>query len=159
MCRFDSISYLMKFDKIFKIKFLIFSEKKKINNLNKKLKFEIKSNGKLLNIDSSSFSEFNDFYFLDFNLNLENEERKRILSTLNIFIENEEAIGSCEIVIVKNKEDAEKELKECDSTIKSFQKSLQDKNINSFQIEIINKKLFNESKKRDEFINYFNENF
>jgi hypothetical protein len=88
---------------------------------------------------------------------MENEVMK-IISTLNIILNNE-IIGSCEIVIVRNKEDAEKEINECESTIKIYQKSLQDKNINSAQVDFINKKLFDEKIKKEEYSNYFLENF
>jgi hypothetical protein len=54
-----------------------------------------------------------DFYYLKFSFDFENEERNRILSTFCLFSKKNEIIGNCEIVIV-NKEDAEKEIIECE---------------------------------------------
>jgi hypothetical protein len=118
--KFDSNSYLMKINNFFKVRFFIYCENKKIYKQDyfKILKFELKNNEKVLDCTGGSIEENEDYYVLKFNLKLENEERNRILSTLNIKI-GDEIIGSCEIVIVRNKEEVEKEIKDCELIIKS----------------------------------------
>jgi hypothetical protein len=78
--------------------------------------------------------------------------------TLYLSIDNE-VISACEIVIIRNKEDAEKEIKECEKNINFYQNILKEKKINILEKNVNENLLFQEKKKKEEYNSYFSENF
>jgi hypothetical protein len=105
-----------------------------------------------------------DCYSLKFSIcsNLLEKQVKRILSTLYIIFKDGEKIfylGSCEVVIVNDKETAFNEIKECDKNVKYFQKSLTDKNLNILESKKFNNLIIWESSKKKEYQKYFEKNF
>jgi hypothetical protein len=147
-------------DKEFKIKCLIYFEKKKIFDemFLKKLKFELKNDEKIIDFTFYKIELIEDFFFLKFSLKFDNELRNRILATLYLKI-NDEVIGTTEIVIVRNKEDAEKEIKECEKNIIHYQNILKDKNLNILSKNINENLSYQERRKKDEYYSYYMDNF
>jgi hypothetical protein len=138
-------------------------ENKNVNhqNLKNNISIILKKMEENIEIEDFKVEEFDiyDNYCLKFSLKNKNEElTNKILSTLYLSL-NDEIIGCCEIVIIKDKLIAEKEIKECEKNISFFQNFLKDKNINILENRKFNNLLIIENNKKNEYQKYFEKNF
>jgi hypothetical protein len=106
-------------------------------------------NDKNVEIKNFSVSESESIkYYLKFTTNEEIE--KKVLSTLYIKLNNE-TIGSCEIVIVKDIDVAKEEMEICKKNITYFEKTFKDKNLGLLENQNFSKNLFEEKQKKIEY--------
>jgi hypothetical protein len=161
--KLNSFSFIIKNDKSLNIQFSITEKNQNINisNLKEKITIVLKKNDENVEIEDFKIEEFemNDKYCLKFSLKNKNEDIKnKILSTLFLKLNNE-IIGCCEIVIIKEKEIVLNEIKECEKNISFFQNLLKDKNINILENKKFNNLLVEENNKKKEYQKYFEKNF